>query len=181
MGYFSWLTADTQESIACVASGRKIKTVYLLQPNGAAPIAEPAYEGFGVFGGVDAYEWLARQNVAQSIIDALSDDEIRCVGLNLDCGTHLFVDKRTNERVSIFHPVPAVFSARFFPVRFDEPLDAYAGATANELIEQGRLEPTTLVDVRYPLKFSFREGAVYEDLTASKSDPAQGFFYGEAE
>lgn len=177
MGYFSWLTADTQESIPCQASGRKIKTVYLLQPNGAAPIAEPAYEGFGVFGGVDAYEWLARQNLAQSIIGALSDDELRRVGLTLKCGSHLFLDTRNNERVAIFHPVPDAFGVRFFPVRFDEPIDAYAGASADELIKQGRLKPTTLVDVRYPLKFSFRGSAVYEDLPASKDDPAQGFFY----
>lgn len=65
MGFFSWKTADTGESIANVHAGHQNswKTVYLLQPDGKPPIAaEGGYLGYGDFGDVDAYEWLADAN-----------------------------------------------------------------------------------------------------------------------
>ena len=62
MGFFSWTTADTGESIANVYSGETVKDVYLLQPNGENPILERAYEGYGEFNGTDAFEWLALKN-----------------------------------------------------------------------------------------------------------------------
>lgn len=58
MGLFSWLTSDTNESIRVFGP----RPVYLLQPNGEPPLEQPVYEGYGVFGGVDAYEWLADMN-----------------------------------------------------------------------------------------------------------------------
>lgn len=54
MGFFSWQTADTKESIMNHYSGQ-CKTVYLLQPGGAEPIEETAYDGYGVFGGWRRY------------------------------------------------------------------------------------------------------------------------------
>jgi hypothetical protein len=51
MGFFSWKTADTDESIANVHTGNH-KTVFLLQPDGAEPIEDRAYDGYGRFGGV---------------------------------------------------------------------------------------------------------------------------------
>lgn len=61
MGFFSWKTADTNESIMNIHSGES-KPVYLIQPNGEPVVCEPSYNGYGVFGGVDAYEWLAQKN-----------------------------------------------------------------------------------------------------------------------
>ena len=64
MGFFSWKTADTNESIANREAPHPNagRTVYLLQPNGAPPIQEDDYVGYGVFGGVDAFAWLAEMN-----------------------------------------------------------------------------------------------------------------------
>ena len=67
MGFFSWKTADTNETIwnryaIEVNPAHQCKPVYLLQPNGMAPILEPSYEGYGDFGGIDALEWLAEMN-----------------------------------------------------------------------------------------------------------------------
>jgi len=62
MGFFSWMTCDTNESISNQFSSRGAKTVYLLQPNGEPSIKEDNYEGYGDFGGVDAYVWLAEAN-----------------------------------------------------------------------------------------------------------------------
>jgi len=80
MGFFSWKTADTKRPINNVYSKRPHKrTVYLLQPDSKPSIAENDYEGYGNFGGVDAYAWLARMNLG---IDG-PDDEIRGAGISL--------------------------------------------------------------------------------------------------
>ncbi len=42
MGFFSWKTCDSKESISNVYSGRQVRTVYLLQPHGQKPL-----QGFG--------------------------------------------------------------------------------------------------------------------------------------
>ncbi len=63
MGFFSWKTADTGESIANSHSPRcKQRAVFLLQPDGEPPVEESWYAGYGMFGEVDAYEWLAERN-----------------------------------------------------------------------------------------------------------------------
>lgn len=85
MGMFSWLTSDGEESIANVYSGRETKTVYLLQPNGKPPIKELAYEGYGDFGNVDAYVWLAEQNAGplKINISQMGHEEKRELGIHL--------------------------------------------------------------------------------------------------
>ena len=64
MGFFSWKTADTNESIANIHSNHPNagRTVYLLQPGGKEPVEETAYNGYGDFGDVDAFAWLAEMN-----------------------------------------------------------------------------------------------------------------------
>ena len=87
MGCFSWKTADTQEPIRNVYSGSPRRTVYMLQP-GRPPIKEEDYEGYGVFGGVDAYEWLARKNLPKAEVKslkALGGEELRHRGISLEC------------------------------------------------------------------------------------------------
>lgn len=83
MGAFSFLTSDTRESIAHVFSGRPVRPVYLLQPNGNRPHECPAYRGNGYFGGYDAFEWLAQHN-AEALgfdISGLDFDERRDLGI----------------------------------------------------------------------------------------------------
>ena len=52
MGFFSWKTADTNESIANIHSNHPNagRTVYLLQPGGKEPVEETAYNGYGTPG-----------------------------------------------------------------------------------------------------------------------------------
>jgi len=85
MGMFSWLTSDSNESIANVYSSRPTRTVYLLQPNGEAPLVEPAYGGYGDFGGVDAYVWIAEHNAQSQGIDIanMEHEERRMLGITL--------------------------------------------------------------------------------------------------
>jgi hypothetical protein len=74
MGFFSWKTSDKERSISCV----KPFTVYLLNPFGE-PFREDDYEGYGVFGGKDAYQFLAECNWPDECVGDVEHD--RGVGI----------------------------------------------------------------------------------------------------
>jgi hypothetical protein len=61
MGFFSWLTCDTGESIANAHSGRETFEVHMITPDGRV-FTENNYDGYGVFGGKDFYELLGELN-----------------------------------------------------------------------------------------------------------------------
>ena len=61
MGFFSWHTQDTNESIPNHYSGQQTFTVYMHDHLGNA-WKEDKYDGYGVFGGKDFYELLAEMN-----------------------------------------------------------------------------------------------------------------------
>lgn len=61
MGFFSWMTSDTQRSIPNNYSGRPTFTVHMITEDGRV-FTEHNYEGYGVFGGKDFYELLAELN-----------------------------------------------------------------------------------------------------------------------
>jgi hypothetical protein len=61
MGFFSFHTCDTGNSIANKFSGRPVFTVHMITPDGRV-FTEEDYEGYGVFGGKDFYELLAELN-----------------------------------------------------------------------------------------------------------------------
>jgi len=61
MGFFSWITQDTNTSIANHHSSQPCATVYMTDDNGNI-WEENDYEGYGVFGGKDYYELLAEMN-----------------------------------------------------------------------------------------------------------------------
>jgi hypothetical protein len=69
MGFFSWYTQDTYESIANKYSTRPTSTVYMIDDKGNR-WREDNYEGYGVFGGKDYYELLAEMNGLASDRDA---------------------------------------------------------------------------------------------------------------
>ena len=61
MGFFSWHTCDTDNSIANQFSGKPVFTVHMITPDGQV-FTEDNYEGYGKFGGKDFYELLAELN-----------------------------------------------------------------------------------------------------------------------
>ncbi len=93
MGFFSWKTADSQESIMNAYTDQ-CRPVYLLQPDGQPPILEPAYQGYGDFGGVNAYVWLAEHNLDESAREGWSVEMLSQYGILLDTGTYC-VDQET--------------------------------------------------------------------------------------
>jgi len=124
MGYFSFKTADTGETIWNVHSAQSrgsTRTVFLLQPDGQPPLREESYNGFGDFGGVDAFVWLGRNNLPSETVAGMSDDALRVAGHGMFFG--------------------------------------HAGSP----------------EMTKPLKLSFDERAVYEDLAPSSMCESQGY------
>lgn len=61
MGFFSWITQDTNRSICNTYSGFGLFNVIMMDNKGNKWV-EDNYEGYGVFGGKDYYELLAEMN-----------------------------------------------------------------------------------------------------------------------
>lgn len=179
MGFFSWDCADTKDSIMNVYSGAENEVVYLLQPNGEN-IEETEYEGYGEFGGIDAYDWLAEHNISKDILARAEDLNIekRLLGIYLDY--KYYVDTRTNKKYSY------VFTDLFNDLNgfgnYGEKVD---GVVINDLIKSGVWVEKPFSDyfgeIKYPLKFSYSEDADYNSLPASKTAENQGFFCEEEE
>ena len=88
MGFSSFLTSDTQESIWNVYTGRA-ETVYMLQPNGLPPIRDDAYLGYLLFGGEDVFVWIAKINKVEGLE---TDEDYSNAGLKL-----MYDDTKPNE------------------------------------------------------------------------------------
>lgn len=65
MGFFSWITQDTNRSISNSYSGEGTFTVTMMDDKGNRWVEEN-YEGYGRFGGKDYYELLAEMNGLES-------------------------------------------------------------------------------------------------------------------
>lgn len=175
MGFFSWLTADDNQSIANVHSNKAVRTVYLLQPeiNGKREpaIVETRYEGFGVFGGVNAYAWLAARN--------FGDASLINTAIFAECGeyhTHgdsIFICSM-HMREAEFRKIIATDRRVVEFQNFEQVLPC--GNTPNQLIARG-VWFANKIELQYPLKFSFNPNAVYENLPPSENCPDQGYFY----
>ena len=80
MGYFSWMTKGTGESIANRSSGRPTFEVFMVLPDGTT-YKETNYDGYGRFGGKDYYEALSEINGGPSDrshgIDLFYDDKAK--------------------------------------------------------------------------------------------------------
>ena len=89
MGSFSWITHDTHMSILIDGYGPDSlqgKTYYMWDNKGNC-WTEPAYLGYGVFGGKDYYILLAEMN---NVYDSgVSDDKKRDDGIDLDFGNKI--------------------------------------------------------------------------------------------
>lgn len=181
MGFYSFLTADTKESIPVSASERfDGRPVYLLQPNGLPPIEEPEYEGYGVFGGVDCHCWIASNNAHLLRSDApVSELEMQIAGIMMTVGT-LLLHVPTNTYHSVFHSASSIMrDVPHYPVNYETIIPCF-GKTANQMLATGEFKSVPVhevADIKYPLKFSFNKDAVYEDLPPSGHCAAQGIYY----
>ena len=74
MGFFSWKTQDTDNSIANQYSNRKTFRVQMLDNKGNV-WTEDTYEGYGRFGGKDFYELLAEMNGFESEVYEIGTEQ----------------------------------------------------------------------------------------------------------
>lgn len=190
MGFFSWKTCDKDESIMNRHSGTFInKPVYLLEPNGLEPISETCYDGYGVFGGVDAYEWLALRNTRQPFQRDVNSQMRRKIGILLESGGILLKENAFIDQQGFYHVykpnlqllpylLGPVESDKIKPFRYYDELVVVDGieATIVEHKANNRLVWVIDEDLAFPLKFSFNKNARYEDYPASKRCQHQGFF-----
>lgn len=119
MGLFSWITADTQESIRVDGP----RTVYLLRPHGAEPLEQPVYEGYGVFGGVDAYDWLADMNEVPASGGERRGDGIDFFYRHSDAGTLDRIKyplKFSYNKDAVYEDLPASGSCPYQGFFYDE-------------------------------------------------------------
>lgn len=173
MGFFSWLTSDTGKSIRA----NDKRSVYLLQPNGQPPIAEHSYDGYGRFGGIDAYVWLFENNeqLFKGDTSELTDEQKRVVGIYMDDG-EICQDAETGQIYHVDADLSCIVPGTIIRYYFDE-VPGFGGKTVRELLDSGRFTKVPVsqfVQIKYPLKFSFDPAAVYEDLDAAKLCPWQG-------
>lgn len=181
MGFFSWRTCDTDESVAAPEANhpRARQMVYLLQPNGL-PALTGIYDGYGGLSGeTDIYAWLGRWNRHQlpSAI-ATNDAAPEQLGMLVEMGSY-FEDQQTGKRWYCgFHPISNVAPDGYHSFgRFDEPVDGI-GETPIQMMESGRwVERNFVEEPEYPIKLSFDPLARYEDQPASPICPDQGFFF----
>lgn len=177
MGFFSWQTSDTRESIMNIYSQGPVRTVYMLVPDYGQPYEEPAYEGYGDFGGVDAFAHLARMN-HPDLTRGQDDDFARKIGCALEAGYYELV--ADGSKHLIFHDGGQLIdpSITYHGVRYDDPIAAFGGRGANEMIASGELVERHF-QIDKPLKFSFSADADYNALPAAENCPIQGFFDGD--
>ena len=172
MGFFSFNTCDTDESVPneFVSHKNSGKPVYMLQPNGDKPIEEKSYEGYGVIGGVDVYEWLARKNISD-IPENTDPEDVRTAGIYLDS-----VDFYVLGNVVAYMKKPDFFAA-FLQQKFcekftnengyvfvqadnyDTPIEEMGGLTLNQLGEGCRKKDSDIKSV------NCKESVSYTHLT----------------
>jgi hypothetical protein len=102
MGMFSWSTYDTNKSICNRFSNKKPFTVYMKYKD--IIYKEDNYEGYGVFGGKDYFEFISEINgftlERSNIIDAYyndNDDNIKNFPIFVEDKDTEWVNKRPEE------------------------------------------------------------------------------------
>jgi hypothetical protein len=168
MGNFTWFTATKEKQ-----KGKKIKygikkNIYLLQPNGLEPIVEECYEGYGVFGGIDVFEWLADFNIKKEYIELAKEIGINKRNLGIFLDDYYYMDQKGNK---FAYGLKGLFKDMNY---FDHYEVIIENKTINELIASKVWIPKSYSEllceskiISFPLKFSYNKNDIYEELGAS--------------
>lgn len=182
MGFFSWLTSDTNKSIANHYSTKETFPVYMVTEDKQI-FHEKDYEGYGVFGGKDFYVIAAELNGYKGEDDEATRD--------------LFFNKiwkrgiRKGDKL-IYHDWSGENGFR----NYDEPIESEGGISANELIEKhgwSSYDPCGSGDTEAFVKQGYKMPKLVESLPSEDVDwkswwrtlpypescPEQGYFYDE--
>ena len=167
MGFFSWITQDTDKSIANRYSELKPFQVTMTDDKGNR-WTEYNYEGYGTFGGKDYYQLLAEMSRPNECTGDVGHD--RRIGISLAFGVNAIKCKKTGQ----------VFKANnidFFS--WDEPLvdGLEVIGKPNELIKGDDWERIVIKEdgVKFP---NLTEDPDHEWVNEEpESCDAQGYFY----
>lgn len=171
MGFFSWITSDTNKSIANNCSCREIFTVHMITEDGQV-FTEEDYEGYGVFGGKDIYELIAEMN---GLCPSGDSQKKRSAAIDLVYKTAITNGERT-------YIVGKDFS------NWEQPLEAENGKTANTLVREGWeiVYPNGYGDFNVAAKNGIKLPKLVEEIPSDfnsvpypKDCPDQGFFYND--
>lgn len=177
MGFFSFITSDSNESIPNIHSGRKTFPVYMATPGPNRKVfEEKEYDGYGVFGGKDIYVLIAELN-------------------NL-CPNGTHEDKRMEAIALIYKTVITDGTTKFIKgidfTRWDQPLGD-TKRTANELVyEDGwsMIHPNGYGDFNEAARQGYIMPKLFEDRASINywdefpyptSCSYQGYFYEDFE
>lgn len=177
MGFFSWLTSDTNKSIANNYSTRSTFTVHMITAGGQI-FTENDYDGYGEFGGKDIYVLIAEMN--GHVGD--TDEETRTLFFD-----KIWIRGITNGDKS--------YSYKQHFNNYDEPLETENGLTPNQLLsdygwtsfgESGEFEDWAKQGLRMPKLVEHLPSiqdwtAAWDKLPYPKSCRQQGFFYPDNE
>lgn len=84
-GQFSWMTQDTDEQIG--SERQNTITVYMYDNKGNS-WKEDSYEGYGVFGGMDYYDLVAKMNgyTEADLVGKFKNYDLRQIGIDIAFG-----------------------------------------------------------------------------------------------
>ena len=82
MGFQSWKTSDTDESVSNYDSLRGALPVYFILPDDTV-VFEDRYAGYGEFGVYDFYAQVARFSLPEGVTKDMNDDDLRSAGIEL--------------------------------------------------------------------------------------------------
>ena len=170
MGFFSWVTSDTNKSVSNAWSTRGALPVYLLCPDGTK-IHEADYDGYGVFGGKDVYELVAEWNRGNLTPDYLRKPERS--GWSKD-----EEGQRWYERALARHEDDCRMLAEYREGATDEAMAERYGKDWKRLLgihiacydEQNEA-------LEFPIKIVENGTLKYNWVRPSKGCPSQGYFY----
>jgi len=191
MGCFSWLDCETGEQILC----GKVRDVFVLIPKkfGGDHLKEIRYDGYGDFGGRDIYELVADWN--KNDLDGLTFTELKppvrtdysglyaweILDLKKSGKSEEEIDKINEaKRDAQFSRALRVYEynksmVRDFPtLSDDEMIEKYGEEYKRELGILIACYDEDNAKLKYPIKITHNESAVYEDCKFSPGDEYQG-------
>ena len=183
MGFFSWITSDTDRSIANNSSTRNTFAVHMVTEDGQV-FSENDYEGYGVFGGKDFYVLAAELN------GYIGEDDEKTRDMFFNKIWRRGIEK---DGKRIYHS----WVGEGF-MRYDDPIPELDGLCANELVEKHgwkHFDPFANGDTDGFVNEGFKMPKLVEELPIEGTDwkawwdslpypescPEQGFFYPDNE